>query len=75
MPEGGHPQGSFQQLGTNGGGGGCHTSPPFKRLGPIFLPAFGQSQIFPGAFGASQFRPKLFFGFFGVCGVSRNSHH
>ena len=29
-------------------------------------PLFGQSEIFSGAFGASQFRPKNFFGAFGA---------
>ena len=31
-------------------------------MGQIFLRAFGQSKTFSGAFGASQFRPKNFFG-------------
>ena len=39
-------------------------------IGPIFLRVFGQSKIFSGAFGTSQFRPK---NFFGASGVSNNS--
>ena len=31
-------------------------------IGQIFLQVFGQSKIFSGAFGTSQFRPKNFFG-------------
>ena len=33
-------------------------------IGQIFLRVFGQSKIFSRAFGASQFRPKKFFGAF-----------
>ena len=43
-----------------------HPPPPFHVIGPIFLRVFGQSKIFSGAFGASQFRPKNFFGPFGA---------
>ena len=32
----------------------------------VFLQVFSQSKIFSGAFGASQFRPKNFFGAFGA---------
>ena len=32
----------------------------------VFLRVFGQSKIFSGAFAASQFRPKNFFGAFGA---------
>ena len=53
-------------------GGGGLTPPPLgppppKAIGQIFLRAFGQSNIFSGAFGASQFRPNNFFG--ALCGL------
>ena len=43
--------------------------PTQKTWGQIFFRAFGQSKIFSGAFGASQFRPKFF------VGASQNSAH
>ena len=44
------------------GGRADLTPPPPKVIGQIFLRVFSQSKIFSGAFGASQFRPKKFFG-------------
>ena len=52
------------------GGGGVtpptHPSrtPPPQVIGQTFLWVFGQSKFFCGAFSASQFRPKNFFGAF-----------
>ena len=45
-----------------GVGGGLTPPPPSYVIGQIFLRVFSQSKIFSGAFGASQFRPKTFFG-------------
>ena len=36
-------------------------TPPPEVTGQIFLHVFGQSKFCSGAFGASQFRPKIFF--------------
>ena len=44
------------------GEGGRSDPPPLQN----FLRVFGQSKIFSGAFGPSQFRPKNFFGAFGA---------
>ena len=38
---------------------------PPKRLSQIFFRAFGRSKKFPGAFGANEFRPEIFFCAFG----------
>ena len=55
------------------GGGGSDTPhplgpppPPSQVIGQIFLRVFGQSKIFSGAFAASQFTAKTFFGAFGA---------
>ena len=60
---------------SHGGGGGLRrdlTPPPSdpKVIGQIFLRVFGQSKILSGAFGASQFGPKNFFGAFGASNKS-----
>ena len=56
-----------------GGGGPTHPNPlpldppsPLERLGQFFFRAFDQSTSFFGAFRASQFRTRIFFGAFGA---------
>ena len=49
-------------ISRGGGGGASDTPPPSLSDWANFLRVFGQSKFFSGAFGASQFRPKNFFG-------------
>ena len=64
----------FEQRARGWGGGGSTlpTRPPSppETLDQIFFWAFGRSIFFSGAFGASQCRPKIFFGTFSASKTS-----
>ena len=65
LEEGAPLNDSARPLGGGGGGTTHSTLPhtPLKDGARFFLcQAFGQSIVFFGAFGTSQFRPKTFFG-------------
>ena len=69
MPFGGAAPGRTTG-GKGGGEGPPPPHPPPLKIGPNFVPAFGQSTIFFGADGANWFRPNIFFG---AIGASKNS--